>query len=140
MMKLHKIKNVDLNSCSKEQKIAANIAWYAHSWYSDYRLFTTPEGKTEYINYVIDNMIEHYENHYSTKNICMDYVRIALNYGLPAYMEKTSAKIYCSYSDIGADFPVVGPEKVKKVCSELFPDEFINEITKNVNAAIDNCL
>lgn len=140
MMKLHKIKNVDLNECSKEQKTAANIAWYAHSWYSDYRLFTTSEGKTEYINYVIDNMIEHYENHYSTKNICIDYVRLALNYGLPGYMEKSSAKIYTSYSEIGKDFPVVDPEKVKKVCSELFTDEFINEISKNMHNAIDKLL
>lgn len=140
MMKLHKIRNIDLSECSKEQKIAANIAWYAHGWYSEYRTIETKEGKENYISLVINEMIEHYEKHYSTNNLSMEYVRIALNFGLPGYMEKSSPKIYTSYSEIGKDFPVVDPEKVKKVCSELFTDDFINKITENLNAAIDKIL
>ena len=105
-MKLHKIRNVNLEECSKEQKIAANLAWCAHSWYSCYRELTVEFQKSNAIADIRDDMIKHFKEHYSIKGLDMDAVFVALNQGLKTYMDRPSAKIYADYAEIGRDFPI----------------------------------
>lgn len=107
-MKIHKIRNVDINVCSKEQKIAANLAWHYHSWLGrKFREFQGTEAeKCNAIADIRDRMIEDFKSNYSTKGLDMDAVFVALNQGLRAYIERPSAKIYADYAEIGRDFPI----------------------------------
>ena len=92
-MKYHKIRNVPLDVCTAEQKVAYNLAFSHHD-------FVVKSGKfhsyAEAAQYIVKNL---YHGKYDANAIFC-----ALNAGLENYC-KGKYHIMTSYAEIGAMFP-----------------------------------
>ena len=93
-MKYHKIRGVDKSTCTAEQKIAYNMAWYIwndcrYNW-TDCR---TRIDWSEQENAAIRD-----------KRCDIDSIFCALRAGLHDYLTG-SAHVFTSYQDIGTAFP-----------------------------------
>ena len=99
-MKYHKIRGVDKNICTAEQKIAYNLAWAN----SDYILRA---GFTSYAD-AAQKLVEMYTWAYDYKpgKYDIDSIFCALNTGLKNYINGKQ-KIFTTYEEIGNAFPAL---------------------------------
>lgn len=88
-MKLHKIRNIDINICSAEQKIAYNFAFAGYSWAD--------------LEQVLENLTRYREQYRG--NYDSDAIAEALRNGYEAY-KSGAAHIFASYEEIGKAFPI----------------------------------
>lgn len=105
-MKYTKIRNIPLDVCTAEQKIAYNLAFRAHISFQDKFNTLKAEQKfetviSEFISDIIRFEIKEYSQNYTIGNI--DAIFSALNAGLRNYFEKPF--IASNYDDIGKAFP-----------------------------------
>lgn len=98
MVKYNKIRNVPLEVCSVEQKIAYNLAFNAHINF-DYD--PTVHSKAM-IDLLADNQMQNYVRVYGGK-YNNDAICVALKAGLGAYLEKPFIAV--DYESIGKAFP-----------------------------------
>lgn len=91
-MKYHKIRNVPMNVCTAEQKIAYNIAFAHYEIAGTYHSYA--EAAQNFVSWCKD----------SIKNYDIDAVFCALNAGLENYC-KAKYRILSSYEEIGRMFP-----------------------------------
>lgn len=106
-MKYHKIKNVPLETCTCEQKIAYNLAFSHYTIYiKSYNNAPFAFQKSTIIHRAVNDMIKHYKNSYDyvEGKYNIDAIFCALNAGLENYFN-TKYKILSSYEDIGKIFP-----------------------------------
>ena len=107
MMKYHKIRNVEMNVCTAEQKIAYNLAF---SWRdlvkNVYNANDTAMNKNACITDAVHKMIECYQRGYDYKpnKYDIDAIFCALIYGLEDYINSDFG-ILSSYEEIGKAFP-----------------------------------
>ena len=105
-MKYHKIRNVDINTCTAEQKIAYNMAFRADLSYGDeFRKLDTAMAKSDAAHDIIRHMFAQYRAGYDYKagRYNEDAIQAALNAGLGKYLEKPF--IAADYETIGKAFP-----------------------------------
>lgn len=88
-MKLHKIRNIDINICSAEQKIAYNFAFAGYCWAD--------------LEQVLKNLAR-YREQFRGKYDC-DAIAEALRNGYEAY-KSGAARIFTSYEEVGKAFPI----------------------------------
>lgn len=110
-MKYHKIKGVDLSTCTVEAKIAYNYASIRCDRYLPlYNKSETAAEKKQIIflltNLIIDELRYNIINGICKHNVDIDGVQCCLNYGLDEYMKQSTwhGKILTSYEEIGAIF------------------------------------
>lgn len=106
-MKYHKIRGVDKSTCTAEQKIAYNMAWYIwndcrYNW-TDCR---TRIDWSEQENAAIWDYTDNWQRNYAEKNkkYDIDSIFCALRAGLHDYLTG-SVHVFTSYQDIGEAFP-----------------------------------
>ena len=105
-MKYHKIRNIDINTCTAEQKIAYNMAFSAHISFGDrFRKLDTAMAKDDAVHDIIRNLFKQYHAGYNYKagKYNEDAIQAALNAGLRSYLEKPF--IACDYESVGKAFP-----------------------------------
>ena len=105
-MKYHKIKNIDKNVCTCEQKLAYNYAQaYCYNFKKAYHKAVTQIQKTDIVIQCRDFIIKQLSyNDKLMKKYDIDSIFCALNSGLENYI-KANCPIYASYEDIGNMFP-----------------------------------
>lgn len=109
-MKYHKIRNVPMDVCTAEQKLAYNVAFRCHISFGDKIRSVIDAGYPEMdiadlvfqardimLNFLREDLEKH------NKKYDIDAVFCALNAGLRAYIEHPH--IYSNYEDIGKAFP-----------------------------------
>ena len=90
-MKYHKISNVDINTCTAEQKIAYNMAFRADVSYGDaFRKLDTAIAKDEAVHDIIRHMFDQYHAGY-------DYKAGRYNLLAGASIDRGSENIYGQY-------------------------------------------
>ena len=107
MMKYHKIRNVEMNVCTAEQKIAYNLAFMWHDTIKRvYNANETAGNKRACITDAVHKIIELYQQGYDYKpnKYDIDAIFCALMYGLEDYI-KNDFEILTSYEQIGKMFP-----------------------------------
>ncbi len=105
-MKYHKIRNVALETCTAEQKIAYNIAFTAHINYGDqFSKLQCEVTRSEAIGEIIRREMKGYKNAYTYKpgKYDEDSIFCCLNAGLQKYLLKPF--IASDYETIGKAFP-----------------------------------
>ena len=105
-MKYHKIRNVDINTCTAEQKIAYNMAFSADITFGDkFRKLDTAMAKDDAVHDIIRHLFRQYHAGYDYKagRYNEDAIQAALNAGLGSYLEKPF--IAWDYESIGKAFP-----------------------------------
>ena len=107
-MKYHKIRNVPMEVCTAEQKIASNIAFRLHiNYQDDYdKVKGYPEiVVSDAINQLVTAGVKLYTTAYEYKpgKYNLDAIASALRAGLREYMDKP--QIFTMYSQIGKAFP-----------------------------------
>lgn len=107
-MKYHKIKNVDKQICTAEQKIAYNLAFAAHISYQE--LFNNAIKKsnvcaTDLTNQICNDALKHYRLAYDYKpgKYDEDAIYSCLKAGLFNYLKKPF--IAADFKKIGECFP-----------------------------------
>lgn len=102
-LKLHKIRNVDRDECTCEQKIAYNMARYSRS--EHYNALQTDSEREAYIADEIGARLNHWEEWYATDSkmnaLAIFYI---LRNGLADYL-RAGSPIAWNYSDVGKYFP-----------------------------------
>ena len=109
IMKYHKIRNVPLDVCTVEQKIAYNLAFRAHvSFQEDYNAARKLSGvcRMDVVDKIVKCEMENYKmvccdgkrNIYNT-----DAIFCALRAGLDGYLAKPF--VAADYDEIGKAFP-----------------------------------
>lgn len=106
-MQYHKIKNIPLEECSAEQKIAYNLAFSNYDLFlKEYNRLPIQFQKSELIAQAIKKMLELYQLGYDYKQgkYNEDAIFCALNAGFENYL-KAKHHILTSYENIGRMFP-----------------------------------
>ena len=105
-MKYHKIKNINLQECTCEQKIAYNLAFSnAHLFKKAYENTPAQFNKSSVIYDAVKFCIKQWRNSYSyTQKYDIDAIFCALNSGLENYI-KAGCPVLASYEAIGEMFP-----------------------------------
>lgn len=110
-MRYHKIKGVDLSTCTAEAKIAYNFASMRCGRYLPlYNKAETAAEKQQIIylltNSIIDELRYNIISGIYKIKVDIDGVQCCLNYGLDEYMKQSTwhGKILTSYEEIGAIF------------------------------------
>ena len=105
-MKYHKIKNIPLEVCTAEQKIAYNLASsYSDLFVKKYHNMPCQFQKSELIHNAVCKMLEWYQSSYNFSNkYNIDAIFSALNAGLENYFNAKHS-ILSSYVEIGKMFP-----------------------------------
>ena len=102
-MKYHKIRNVPLNVCTAEQKIAYNLACrYYDLVIKEYNRLPMQFQKAELIHQVIQKIMELYRCNKTKYD--EDAIFSALNAGLENYIN-LKYHVLMSYKEIGETFP-----------------------------------
>ena len=111
-MKYHKIKNIPLDVCTVEQKIAYNLAFSNYALFEkQYHALSMRFQKRDLISYAVHKMIEWYQNGYAYDGkYDIDAIFSALNAGFENYL-RGDYHILTSYKDIGNIFPANYLEK-----------------------------
>lgn len=108
-MKYHKIRSVDMDVCTAEQKIAYNIAFTVHINYGDRYLEIFKEYprivSDDFLKGIIQSEIKNYVNNYPDSKYNIDAIFASLNYGLRDYLVKEKYHIFTDYETIGRVFP-----------------------------------
>lgn len=103
----HKIKNVPMEVCTAEQKIAYNLAFSNYSWIKKYYDKAPTEiCKSEIMSEGILKMLEYYKLSWGYKEgrYNEDAIFCCLNAGFRDYMNG-NIHIFGSYEEIGKAFP-----------------------------------
>lgn len=112
-MKYHKIKNVPLDVCTAEQKIAYNLAFSNYALFEkQYHALPMHFQKRDLISYAVHKMIDMYKcgYHYIDGKYNIDAIFSALNAGFENYL-CADYHILTNYKDIGNMFPANYLEK-----------------------------
>ena len=105
-MKYHKIRGVDMETCTAEQKIAYEMAFRAHISFGDaFNKLDSGFAKTEAVIKIRDCMMKQYRDGYNYKpgRFNEDAIQSALHAGMRDYLEKPF--IAYNYESIGKAFP-----------------------------------
>lgn len=103
-MKYHKIKNVPLNICTCEQKIAYNLAFSnAHIFKKAYNLSFTGIQKSEVVREAVSFCMRMWEYNEKASKYNTDAIFCALNAGIESYIAN-NCPILATYEDIGKMF------------------------------------
>ena len=105
-LKYHKIKNVPLEVCTAEQKIAYNLA-HSNIYIikESYDRCTTGIQKSDIVSEAVNMCITNWKNSYSYQSkYNIDAIFSALMAGMEGYMN-TKYHILQSYEEIGKMFP-----------------------------------
>lgn len=103
-MKYHKIKNVPLNVCTCEQKIAYNLAFsHAHIFKKAYNLSPMQFKKSEIVHEAVNFCMKMWNYNDKANKYNADAIFCALNAGLENYI-KNNCPILSSYDEIGKAF------------------------------------
>ena len=106
-MKYHKIKNVPLDVCTAEQKIAYNYAFSFRDQIN--RQISTCKSELQrsdvftYYVFFVQDLIKN--NDQIIKRYNIDAIICAFRAGIRGYINLPGAGIFTSYSDIGTCFP-----------------------------------
>ena len=103
----HKIKNVSMEVCTAEQKIAYNLAFSNYSWIKKYYDKAPTEiCKSEIMSEGILKMLENYKLSWGYKEgrYNEDAIFCCLNAGFRDYING-NIHIFASYEEIGKTFP-----------------------------------
>lgn len=105
-LKYHKIRNVPLEVCTAEQKIAYNLAWSNIDIIKkSYDRCMTGTQKSDVVLEAVNMCIRHWKNSYSHENkYNIDAIFSALMAGMEKYIN-TKYHILLSYDEIGKMFP-----------------------------------
>ena len=104
-MKYHKIRNIPLDICTCEQKIAYNLAFsHAHIFRKAYNLSPMQFQKCEVIHEAVKFCMKMWNYNENTYKYDMDAIFCALNAGMEDYIVN-NCPIIASYEDIGKMFP-----------------------------------
>ena len=106
-MKYHKLRNVDLKTCTVEQKIAANLAFFLlmnTDIEKNYKNAPTGICKDELIQQGIELAVKIFNNTDKYKKYDIDSTICALRAGLENYI-LSGEHIFTSYKQIGKIFP-----------------------------------
>ena len=104
-MKYHKIRNVSMNICTCEQKIAYNLAFTnAHIFKKAYNLSPMQFQKSEVVRDAIEFCMKMWAYNDSAYKYNVDAIFCALNSGMENYIVN-NCPIIASYEDIGKMFP-----------------------------------
>lgn len=106
-MTYHKIRNIEKNICTAEQKIAYNLAFSWRNFVKRvYNANDTAMNKNACITDAVHTMIECYQQGYDYKpnKYDIDAIFCALMYGLEDYINR-DIEILTSYEEIGKAFP-----------------------------------
>ena len=112
-MKYHKIKNIPLDVCTAEQKIAYNLAFSNYALFEkQYHALPMHFQKRDLISYAVHKMIDMYKCGYDyiDGKYNIDAIFSALNAGFENYL-CADYHILTSYKDIGNMFPANYLEK-----------------------------
>ncbi|MGN0595002.1 MAG: hypothetical protein ACI4I6_07580 [Hominimerdicola sp.] len=107
-MKCHKIRNVPLEACTVEQKIAYNLALcWRDIILKEYNNALTPSKKTEVISLYVNKLMHNYTLGYDyiPGEYNEDAIRSALCAGLEGFIN-TRYYIFVSYKEIEELFPL----------------------------------
>ena len=106
-MKYHKIRGIDLNVCTAEQKIAYNLAFRAHITFEEtYKKAVTVSAicASDALEQIIDFEMNAFRSSYSyTGKFNEDAIKSALRAGLSDYL--LHFHLYSTYEEIGKAFP-----------------------------------
>lgn len=106
-MKHHKIRGVDLNVCTAEQKIAYNLAFRAHITFEEtYKKAFAVSAicASEVLEQILDFEMSSFRASYSyTGKYNEDAIKSALRAGLSDYL--LHFHLYSTYEEIGKAFP-----------------------------------
>lgn len=105
-MKYHKIRGVNMNVCTAEQKIAYNLAFRASVSYMDaYKKARSASAVcvSDVLHQIVENELEAWSYNPDYCKYNADAINAALNAGIRGYME--APFIATSYEEIGAAFP-----------------------------------
>ena len=103
-MKYHKIKNVPLNICTAEQKIAYNLAFSnVHIFKKAYDLSPMQFQKSEVIHDAVNFCLRMWSYNKNVSKYDIDAIFCALNAGIEEYIKK-GCPILASYEDISKMF------------------------------------
>lgn len=104
-MKYHKIRNISMNICTCEQKIAYNLAFsHAHIFKNEYNRMPMQFQKSNVIHEAVKFCMKQWSYNEKTSKYNIDAIFCALNAGLENYF-KNNCPILASYEDIGNAFP-----------------------------------
>ena len=106
-MNYHKIRNVPLEVCTAEQKIAYNLAWDLYINFDfDKKLSIAPTGwcKSELIFQAKDYCVKRIKRTEKWQKFDIDAILSAWMLGIEDYMLNTN-KILTSYEEVGRVFP-----------------------------------
>lgn len=104
-MKYHKIPGIDKSVCTKEQKIAYNMAFSIHVGLPrDYENMDAI-GRAAYRNKAIRTYLDNFSKTYPDSVVNLDGVFSALSAGLEKYLDKFF--IATDYETIGRAFPAL---------------------------------
>ena len=105
-MKYHKIRNIPLEVCTCEQKLAYNLAFvYADTFKKEYERMPMQFQKCNVLHECVRFCIKHWRNSPDyTNKYDIDAIFCALNAGIESYM-KTNCPVLCTYEAIGKMFP-----------------------------------
>lgn len=107
-LKYHKIRNVPLEICTAEQKIAYNLAWRAHLWFGDQYDSAKKEGNPYFvlqdflIREVVPVKMKHYKMAHGNEKYNIDAIYAALCSGIKEYFDNYF--IAENYEQIGKVF------------------------------------
>lgn len=103
-MKYHKIKNVPLNICTCEQKIAYNLAFSnAHIFKKAYNFSYTQIQKSEVVYEAVKFCMKMWGYNEKADKYNADTIFCALNAGIENYI-KNNCPVLASYEEIGKTF------------------------------------
>ncbi len=103
-MKYHKIKNVSLNVCTAEQKIAYNLAFsHAHIFKKAYNLSPMQFQKNEVVHEAVQFCMKMWGYNEKADKYNADAIFCALNAGIEDYI-KNNCPILASYEKISETF------------------------------------
>lgn len=108
-MKYHKIRNIPLEVCTAEQKIAYNLAFSLAGLYkNEYNSAPMQFQKDEVIRKAINFCIEIWKENpkHSAKKYDIDSIFCCLNAGFENYI-KNNCPIYANYEEVGKAFPAL---------------------------------
>lgn len=104
-MKYHKIRNVPMEVCTAEQKIAYNLAWRDRGRFiGEYNRMPCEFQKMEVVEAAKDWMIKQWSYCKDAHRYDVDAIASALNAGLEKYFNN-SCGILTSYEQVGKMFP-----------------------------------